>query len=122
MKRLTALLLSVIMLLSLTACGGADAPAPTDATASATIPTEGITPTEAEITEPSAPENLLGNDMIQLFHKKPHRLRPIIFPSSFILIVSLNKQILKRKYNMQKFHKTHAGNSNENSISKGTFD
>ena len=70
MKRLTALLLSVIMLLSLTACGGADAPAPTDATASATIPTEGITPTEAEITEPSAPESLLGNDMIQLVHNE----------------------------------------------------
>ena len=70
MKRLTALLLSVIMLLSLTACGGADAPAPTDATASATIPTEGITPTEAEITEPSAPENLLGNDMIQLVNNE----------------------------------------------------
>lgn len=70
MKRLTALLLSVIMLLSLTACGGADAPAPTDATASATVPTEGITPTEAEITEPSAPENLLGNDMIQLVNNE----------------------------------------------------
>lgn len=54
------------MLLSFTACGSTDSPVPTDATASATVPAEVITPTEAEITEPSTPENLLGNDIIQL--------------------------------------------------------
>ena len=66
MKRLTSLLLSAFLLLSFTACGSTDSPVPTDATASATVPAEVITPTEAEITEPSTPENLLGNDIIQL--------------------------------------------------------
>lgn len=37
-------------------------------------------------------------------------------------MVSLNKKILKRKYEMQKFLKTHAGSGNENSNSKSTFD
>lgn len=70
MKRLPALLLSALLLLSMTACGGTDSPAPTDATASATVPAEVTTPTEAEVTEPSTPENLLGNDIMQLVNNE----------------------------------------------------
>ena len=70
MKRLPTLLLSALLLLSMTACGGTDSPAPTDATASATVPAEVTTPTEAEVTEPSTPENLLGNDIMQLVNNE----------------------------------------------------
>ena len=70
MKRLPALLLSALLLLSMTACGGTDSPAPTDATASTTVPAEVTTPTEAEVTEPSTPENLLGNDIMQLVNNE----------------------------------------------------
>ena len=70
MKRLPALLLSALLLLSMTACGGTDSPAPTDATASATVPAEVTTPTEAEVTEPSTPENLLGNNIMQLVNNE----------------------------------------------------
>ena len=62
MKKITALLLSILMLLSLTACGGTDAPAPTNTTAAP----EMTVPTEPKPTEPPASQNLLGNDVIQL--------------------------------------------------------
>ena len=58
MKRFFALTLSILMLLSMTACGGAKEPAPTDATSAATVPvTESTdapteTPTEAPTEAP----------------------------------------------------------------------
>ena len=55
-------------------------------------------------------------DLKETTHIKAYHLSIFIYINRFL------KQILKRKYNIQKFHKTHAGNSNENSISKSTFD
>ena len=65
MKRITALFLTLVMLLSLTACGASD-PAPTEAPAAAvparSAPTEA--PTEAPTTEPTlSPEEVLYNSL-----------------------------------------------------------
>lgn len=63
MKRFFALTMSILMLLSLTACGSTDTPAPTDATASATIPAATAAPTEMPVTEPAWEEiRLVDND------------------------------------------------------------
>lgn len=74
MKKMITLLLCTAMLLSLAACGSSEEPVPTDATASATIPVEVTTPTEAEITEPPASQNLLGNDIIGLVDNEDVRV------------------------------------------------
>lgn len=66
MKRILTLLLGALMLLSFAACGSSEEPAPTDATASATIPAEVTTPTEAASTEPSVSQSLPDNDIILL--------------------------------------------------------
>lgn len=63
MKRITALLLALVMLLSMTACGGS-APAETEAPAAAPV-TEAVTePTAEPITEPTlSPEEILYNSL-----------------------------------------------------------
>lgn len=60
MKKLTALLLSALLLLSMTACGGKDTP-----TSAATVPSD-ANPSASGNPAPTESQNLLGNDIVQL--------------------------------------------------------